>query len=123
MVSFNVTKAETLHPVFSVYVIKLVPCETLVTKPLLSIVATLSVAETHGGVKVAGVPEPCNCVVDPQNISVPVMVGASTVTVALPDVLPVQLFASVTITFAEVYVVVEVGDTVYVVPDCCKPLI
>jgi len=113
-----------LHPILSVYVIKLVPAETAVTNPVLPFIdATPGEADTHATGDAGGT-EPCNCVVDPvQTVSAPVIAGASTVTVALPDVLPVQLFASVTITFAEVYVVLEVGDTVYVVPDCCKPLI
>ena len=60
------------------------PAATPVTKPVLLIVATAVVADTHG-FTAAAVPDPVNCVVDPTHVDkVPVIVGAAViVTVAV----------------------------------------
>jgi hypothetical protein len=59
-----VTVAEAEHPLLLVYVIIVVPADTLVTKPVLFTVATAVFDDVHGDTA-AGKPEPVNCVVAP----------------------------------------------------------
>ena len=97
MVSFTVNNSETLHPVFSVYVIELVvPAITPVTKPVLLMLAKAGDPDNHGLFE--GVPEPVNCVVAPgQTFRVPPIIGVGfTFTVkGVPD--PLQPFAFFTV--------------------------
>jgi hypothetical protein len=81
--ALTVTVTVAAQPRLFVYVMMLVPAPTPVTTPVLLIVATDVVPDTHGFVA-AGVPDPVNAVVDPtQTVKVPEIVGeALTVTVA-----------------------------------------
>ena len=76
----------------------LVPKALPVTNPLLSMVAMLVDADTHG-FEDAGVPDPDNCVVAfAHTVSVPVMLGKAFTVITAEPLLPVPalLLASVT---------------------------
>jgi hypothetical protein len=72
---FTVMVVSTTSPLLLVKVISVVPAETLVTKPVLLMVATDGEADTHG-LEAAGVPVPVNWVVAPlQMVNMPVITG------------------------------------------------
>ena len=85
MVSFE-------QPLVLVYVMVVVPTETLVINPVLLMVATPPLDDNHG-LAAAAVAEPVSCDVWPlHNAKVPVMVGNGfTVTIALPVMLIEQV--------------------------------
>ena len=73
--AFTVTITVAVFALLSVYVISVVPAAMLVTRPVLSTVATDVTLDVQG-VVAAAVPDPVNCVVPPAHTTgVPVIVG------------------------------------------------